>query len=81
MSELVAGVLVAAAALAFVLEPLARRESSPPAGAEPAHEPRADLLIRQMRARLMSRCPSCEAAAEPGSVYCANCGTALIRGD
>ena len=78
MIELLAGVLVAAAALAYVLEPLAREPRSPIATAE--GEPvTAEKLIEQMRGRLLSRCPACDAPSEPGSAFCSSCGSILLK--
>ena len=79
MIELVASALVAAAALGFVLEPLVRR--TPPARPESrpaAPDERANLLVERMRARLVSHCGACRRSAEPGAIFCSNCGRILI---
>ena len=78
MIELLAGVLVAAAALAYVLEPLARgpRRTIAPAEGEPVTP---EKLIEQMRGRLLSRCPACGAPSEPGSAFCSTCGSMLVK--
>ena len=78
MIELLAGVLVAAAVLAYVLEPLAREPRSTLATAE--EEPvTAEKLIEEMRGRLLSHCPACGSPADPGSAFCSSCGSILLK--
>jgi len=38
----------------------------------------AEKLIEQMRGRLLSRCPACDTASEPGSAFCSRCGAVLL---
>ncbi len=83
MIELIAGALVAAAALAYVLEPLGR-----PPGRGPEHSGRSlddavptgegAALVQHLRARLRTDCPRCQSPADPGALFCSSCGTSLI---
>lgn len=76
MIELIAGALVAAAALTYVLEPLAHRPIGSPPRDAPADE--AEALVRRIRLRLAVTCPRCGLAAEQGAVFCPSCGRMLV---
>ena len=76
MTELLAGALVTATVLAYVLEPLFRRVAPPER--EGVAVVSAEELVQQMRGRLVSRCPRCDAPAEPGSAFCGACGATLV---
>jgi len=77
MIELLAGALAAAAALAYVLEPLVYRS---------AHRektltqltPESQALVQAMRARLLDRCVRCDTPRELGFAFCSNCGAPLL---
>ena len=69
--EMVAGAIVALAALAWVLEPLARPRREHPVDVSPAE------LVTAMSRRLQSRCPMCDTPAPPGSAFCSKCGSVL----
>jgi hypothetical protein len=73
MTEVIAGLLLAIAALLWVLEPLARSARPRFEGEERT----ADALIGRMRSRLVAVCLSCATPGEPGAVYCRNCGKVL----
>ena len=69
--EMIAGVIVALAGLAWVLDPLARARREHPANVSP------EELVREMERRLQSRCPVCDVPAEPASAFCSKCGSVL----
>ena len=71
MMEMLAGVIVALAGLAWVLQPLARTRRDHPVEVAPGD------LVRIMEARLQSRCLQCDTPAEPGSAFCSKCGSVL----
>ena len=73
MIEVVAGLLLAIAALLWVLEPLARPVRPRYEGGEES----AAALIGRMRRQLVAVCPGCSTPGEPGAVYCRHCGTVL----
>jgi hypothetical protein len=76
--ELIAGALVTLAALAYVLEPLARSPRVASGAQRAAPLPgAAELLVEQMRRRLTTSCPACGTSANPGSAFCAKCGNVL----
>jgi len=79
--ELLASALVAAAAIAFVVEPLTR--SAPhddvlhgPVSADGVA--RAERLVKEMAARLSTRCSSCGASSESPALFCPRCGQVLV---
>jgi hypothetical protein len=78
MSELLAGALVAAAAVAYVLEPLVRGGASM-GRRETSLTPEAETVVRQMRERLIERCPRCDTPREQGFAFCSKCGAPLIE--
>ena len=85
MIELLAGAMVAAAALAYVLEPLGRHTGGLVSQDHPAGDEAASLnqagtaLVGRFRDRLVAVCPRCQRPAEPGSAFCVRCGKVLIE--
>lgn len=81
MAELVASALIVLAAVAFVLEPLARRPTAalvPTPGAETLPDADAANLVAVMRTRLASRCPHCGEDAGQAALYCPRCGKTML---
>jgi hypothetical protein len=86
MLEVIAGALVAAAAIGFVLEPLYR----PPHGPREAHEgtgfpnavarSRAEAMVRDAMQRFLPACPQCAEMPEQPVLFCPRCGSVLLRG-
>jgi len=82
MLEILAGALVAAAALAAVLEPLLRPRVAGPADMPdpPAdHLAAAEKLVRLAGARLPDACSRCGHHLDTPAVFCPRCGSALLR--
>jgi hypothetical protein len=80
MIELVAGALLAASVLAFVLEPLFH--PAPPAGDESAEPDRASLvraeaLVARIAKRPPVRCAACGEIADGPAAFCPRCGARL----
>ena len=75
MMELLAGLLVAIAALAYVLEPLRGRHQRM-AGGSQAIAP--ELLVQEMSKHLAITCAACGTSAEPGQAFCSRCGRVLF---
>ena len=74
MTGLLAGMLVAFAALAYVLEPLAGGR-----GRSSGSDESAETLVRRMRAKLAVKCGNCGSTAEPGAAFCVSCGRVLVQ--
>jgi hypothetical protein len=88
MAPLLIGMVLALAALAFVLFPIftgtartgapaGTRRERPEAEAEP-HDP-VEALIRRHR-ELSVSCPVCGERSEPEAAYCSRCGSRLGDG-
>jgi hypothetical protein len=73
MIEIIAGVLVAAAAVAAVLEPLFRRVPTPELLAE------AEQMVNAAAVALRTECPNCGHIAALPAAYCSSCGTTFAR--
>jgi hypothetical protein len=77
MMELLAGLLVAGAALAFILEPLTHPAVTKPDGVQHAlRDP--GVLVEAMRSRLTTACPACRTVSPPGHAFCVRCGRVLL---
>ncbi len=80
MIEMVAGILVAAAAVTTVLEPLFRppRPPAPPATPpEPAILSRAEELVNAAKQKLGTACAHCGHVTASPATFCPQCGRGL----
>ena len=77
MMELIAGLLVAIATAAYVLEPLTRHAGI---GRDDAYRAAVDpeVIVAEMRRRLAASCPACGTAAPPAGAFCMKCGRVLV---
>ncbi|MSR06021.1 MAG: hypothetical protein EXR93_02980 [Gemmatimonadetes bacterium] len=80
MIELFASALVAAAAIAFVVEPLTRNLPPDDRQGPPSRQQveRAEQIVAEMAARVSPACSSCGTVADSPALYCARCGRILL---
>ena len=75
---LIAGAVLAVAALAYVLHPLfsPRAMKPSPAPAPPIADDAIEARVRELRSRHIS-CERCGVRPEPDALYCSDCGRRL----
>lgn len=80
MLELTVGVVLAGAALGYVLLPIwrARRSETHTRGGDETLPLDAEMLVQRERSRLVL-CPKCGPRPESQAAYCSSCGSPISR--